>query len=210
MVNAHTRSPTLKPRDLPSDRFDLPSQDGAQDRTPWSREADHRPRHQPHGEAGGGNHAPDVAVARRDRRRADPDQDVVGSGNRIVDVLDLQNLGRSIARANSCLHSHRILYRWHGSFRTGILNALCRILKDWSALADDFRTLVLSLGPVLEAEIASKMQPRRSPTVIAGRSRDSTSPRMTARQSTLSADDAYACPAVIRLDETMAAKNTWP
>jgi hypothetical protein len=44
------------------------------------------------------------AVARRDRRRADPDQDVVGSGNRIVDVLELQNLGRSIASANSRLH----------------------------------------------------------------------------------------------------------
>ena len=94
----------VKARGFASNAFDLSGQDCAQDRTTWLRETDHYPCHQAHGEACGGNRAPDVAIARRDRRRADPDQDVVGSGNRVVDVLELQNFGRSIARADCRLH----------------------------------------------------------------------------------------------------------
>ena len=52
----------MKPRDLPSDRFDFPSQDCAQDRTSWSRDTNHHPRHQPHGEAAEGNRAPEHAL----------------------------------------------------------------------------------------------------------------------------------------------------
>ncbi len=85
--------------------FDLPRQYQPQDRPPRPPDTQHRPHQDLHYARGTPEAAPGETITEGDRRRMDPDQNLVVPRDRLLDVSDLQDFRRTVSRADGGFHA---------------------------------------------------------------------------------------------------------
>src|SRR2546427_83986 len=88
--------PRAKPAGGLPDSLDLPRDHEAENRISRRAEADEEPNQGAKQEASLPHRGSHIPIARVDRRRIDPDEDLTVFGDRLFDVLDLQYIGRTV------------------------------------------------------------------------------------------------------------------